>query len=216
MASRKRASKPRYPSVSKILSRFKESDALMWWAWKLGRDGIHLSQARKGSMNLGKVVEAQIEARVFGELAPKIPRGINRDHIAGCLMTWDRWVEEHTVEVTHKQLSLTSEVHRFTGRLDMLATVDGNPAILELKSSGGIYLDMLLQCGAYRLLLRDQPVSKIGRLPDRAVLVRIDRDDGALHPTVWHTDALERAGRMFLTLREAYDMDQELKGVLAA
>jgi len=216
MATRKNSSKERYPSVSAIIGRFKESGALIHWAWKAGSEGVDFRDLRKAAQNVGKCVEAAIEAEIFGEPQPKIPADIDAALVRRGVESFRAWRDTQKVSVAHTQMSLTNETHRFVGRLDALAMVGDAPVILEWKAAGGIYLDNLLQVAAYRIALLEQPIATIGALPDRAVLVRIDRDDGTLHPQAWDLAALEAAGEMFLVLRKAFELDKHVSKLVAA
>lgn len=196
----------KWPSVSTVLKRFTRADPLLYWAWKQGRAGVRLEDARTPAANLGKVIEAQIQARVFGQPKPKLPRKVNADLVESGVLAWDKWTVDHGVKIRRTQVALESNAHRFTGRLDMIGEVDGELSIIELKVSGGIYLDHLLQCGAYRVLADEAPIDR----PDVATLVRIDRDNGTLHPKRFDRKVLADAGRMFLLLRQAYEYDRPL------
>ena len=58
------ATNVRVPSVTTILGRCKESGGLVGWAWKMGRDGISLDEARKGTADVGSCVHDRIEAAI--------------------------------------------------------------------------------------------------------------------------------------------------------
>lgn len=65
----KDSSGKRVPSVTTILSSYKESDGLVRWAYNLGREGKDFETERQGAANVGKMAHAMIDGWIkTGEL----------------------------------------------------------------------------------------------------------------------------------------------------
>ena len=58
----------RLPSVTTIISRFKESGGLIHWAWNLGREGQDYRQVRDEAADAGTLAHAMIEEDNLGML----------------------------------------------------------------------------------------------------------------------------------------------------
>src|SRR5207247_1837939 len=52
------------PGVTTILSRFKESGGLLYWAWSQGRDGKELYEDRDRAAEVGTVAHALVEQHI--------------------------------------------------------------------------------------------------------------------------------------------------------
>lgn len=208
MAARKTAARAeKLPSVSAIISRFKESNALIGWAYKMGKEGKDLRAARE--LTVGVLVEQMVEDHLLGTSRP-LPAATVEDleKARRCIDGFKVWATEHHVELVDRQVELTSAEHRFVGRVDAILRIDGDLATGDWKVTNGVYLDHLLQLAAYRILLRERDGDAA---PKRSALIQIGKDDGTVHPHEWPSGTLDMAERLFLVLRAAWDLDKALK-----
>jgi len=216
MATRKTSS-PRaekLPSVSAIINRFKESGALIGWAYKMGREGKDLRAARE--LTVGVIVEQMVEAHLLGQAAPSPPPEATAGDLERARVAFSgfaTWATENEVELLERQVEFTSHTHRFTGRVDALLSIRGARVIADWKVTSGIFLDHLLQLAAYRIALRGLDGDAA---PSRAALIHISKDAGLVTPHEWDAETLATAEQMFLTLRAAWDLDKALKPIFKA
>jgi hypothetical protein len=61
------------PSVTTILSRFKEAGGLIHWAWQLGMEGKDYRQVRDAAADAGTIANLMVEADIRGYRQPQIP-----------------------------------------------------------------------------------------------------------------------------------------------
>lgn len=66
----------------------------------------------------------------------------------GCYLAFLEWERSHKFKLLHSELPLVSEVHRFGGTIDIGAVV-GEMGIVDIKTSKGVYYNMLFQISAY-------------------------------------------------------------------
>jgi predicted RecB family nuclease len=216
MATRK-ASSPRaekLPSVSAIINRFKESGALIGWAYKMGKEGRDLRAARE--LTVGVIVEQMIEAHLLGQAAPAPPSEATAADVERARVAFSgfaSWATANEVELLERQVEFTSHAHRFTGRVDALIRLRGERVIADWKVTSGVFLDHLLQLAAYRIALRGLDGDAA---PKRAALIHISKDAGLVTPHEWDDETLSTAEQMFLTLRAAWDLDKALKPIFKA
>lgn len=197
------ADKERVPSATTVTSRFKESGGLLYWANNLGLEGKTLEDGREPATGIGHLVHSMVEAHIHGEELPSV----TSLSALAAYEAWRDWWDSTNLEVVATELPLVSEEHRFGGTLDaVLRDSKGRLCIGDWKTSAGIYSDYLLQVAAYGLLWDEWNAEKI---TGGFHLVRFSKEDGDLEHR--HYAELDDARRMFVLLRQAYDLDKAVK-----
>lgn len=160
----KNAAGKRVPGVTTITGRFKESGALMYWAWECGRDGIDFNKARDAAADAGtlchEMIDCHLHQRAFNRIGHDELALSKADH---AFLGFLEWAENTKLKVTASEISLVSERHQFGGTFDAIMT-GSNLNLCDYKTSGGVYTDMLIQvAGGYSLLWEehhpDEPLS---------------------------------------------------------
>jgi hypothetical protein len=197
----------RVPSVTTILSRFKESGGLIHWAWRLGTEGKDYREVRDQAADAGTLAHKAVDAWVRGN----IPSFEHDDAIVSkrgqrAFEAFCKWAEQSALRVTQSEVRMISENHRFGGTCD--AIVIGNRrAICDWKSSAAIYPEYLVQVRAYGHLWTE---TRDGEPIDGGYhLIRFDKEYGDFHHHFW--SELDDAWEAFLALRRLYDIDKILK-----
>lgn len=204
----------RVPGTTTVLGRFKDSGALIRWAWKRGRDfpNEDLYATRDEAANIGTVAHGMVELRINGQdpescenLATLDDEGKKRARNA--FAAYERWAAMSNLEVLEQEMQLVSERYRYGGTPDAIGLVGGELCLVDWKTSNGVFSDYLLQLAAYKQLWEENH-------PDRPLtggfhLCRFSKDYGdfAHH----YYAELDKAWLMFKHLRAAYEFDGELK-----
>jgi len=197
----------RIPGVTTVLSRFKESGALMHWAWEQGRDGKDYRETRDKAANAGTCAHALVEAHIKGiqpDLSPYDGETLEKAQKAfGAFLEWAQ--ASHLTPVK-SETSLISEKYRFGGTIDTML-IHGKLAIGDWKTSGGVYGDMLAQVAAYGKLWEEN-------FPDQPItggyhILRFDKTYGDFNHH-WYSE-LQDGWDYFRLAREMYDIDKRLK-----
>jgi hypothetical protein len=115
------------------------------------------------------------------------------------------WQEASQFKITWTERQLVSEKHRFGGTPDAFGTLNNLPVLIDWKSSNGIYADYLLQLAAYAELIRENDGIEV----QGHYLCRFSKEDGDF--SVHFFPDLNDALRMFLLLREAYELDKAVR-----
>lgn len=194
------------PSVSTICSRFKDSGGLLFWAWSEGAAGRDFRQTRDAAAESGTLAHAAVEAWIHKRPFEFTGEPDVRAKAETAFEAFLAWAEMTQLQVTDTEVRMVSEVHRFGGTADAF-TVRGRRAVLDWKSSSGIYPEYVVQVAAYGLLWNELHPSD--PITGGYHLVRFDKQHGDFHHHYW-AEAND-AARMFLLLREAYDLDKALK-----
>jgi hypothetical protein len=197
--------KTKVPSVTTVLSRFKESGGLIHWAWDMGRQGKDYREERDNAAFAGTMAHDAVEAWVKGQ-----PFTFSDDEIGKKARTafdaFMEWAKQTHLHVTHTEIPLVSEKYKFGGTFDAIL-VNDKRAMGDWKTSGRVYGEYLVQLAAYGKLWEENR-------PDEPItggfhLLRFDKEYGDFHAHWW--GELDRAWEAFLHLRDLYEIDKELK-----
>lgn len=200
----------RVPGTTTIIGRFKESGALIYWAYKRGLEGVPLYEERDKAAELGTVVHEMAEEHIKGN-EPSIPaylEGDDRHAVESAYSAYREWFDNTHLTVVSQEMALVSEEHRFGGTPDAIA-VDGKDrlVLIDFKTSNGIYSDYLYQLAAYRILWNENN-------PDRPLtggshLARFAKEHGDFSHHFFPN--LDDAEKGFVLMRRLYDIDAVLK-----
>jgi hypothetical protein len=197
----------RVPGVTTITGRFKDSGGMIYKANEVGRDGLTLEEAWYSSGEVGHAVHKMVEANIHGaRFLPVVAEEI-REKAMAAYEAWQDWFAGTKLTVEATEIPLVSEEYQFGGTIDcLLRDSSGRLCIGDWKSSNALYGDYLLQIAAYGLLWDETQDEKI---TGGYHLVRFSKSEGDLEHR--HFRNLDNALRMFLLLREAYELDKEVK-----
>lgn len=200
------------PSVTTILSRFKESGALMFWAWDQGRQGKDFRETKQAAADAGSAAHAMVECHVNGwEFDPKPYDDLALSRAGGAFNAFKEWAGQTGLKAVKTELPLVSEKHRYGGTLDAML-VNGKLAMGDWKTSNGVYGEYCCQLAAYGQLWNEHN-------PDNPItggyhLLRFSKQEQPDDPisfTHHYWSDLDIALKMFLLLREAYELDKRVK-----
>ena len=211
----------RVPGVTTVLGRFKESGALMYWAWQQGKDGKDFRESRDEAADAGTLTHKLVDLHLRGGLTPEMQTTIlatARADIASKAVSaygsYLRWAEQTKLSVVSLEIPMVSQRFRFGGTPDALM-VGGDLVLGDWKTSNAVYSDYLLQLAAYGLLWEE---NNPGRPLKGFQLLRFSKDQetedgfvagGDFHNHFW--PELKDAATAFLLLRKAYSLDARIK-----
>lgn len=194
----------RVPGTTTIIGRFKDSGALLHWAFKQGKSGAKtLYEASNEAADVGTLVHDCIEADIHGRPLPDIPTD-KLERVRSALAAWDSWKDGRRIEIVATEMPYVSEQFRFGGTIDAIAREqDGRLSLLDWKSSNAVYSDYLLQLAAYKELWDENNEEKI---TGGFHLVRFSKEHGDMEHRYW--PELADAWTMFMYLSIAYQLDK--------
>lgn len=204
----------RVPGTTAIIGRFKDSGALLWWAFHQGEAAERgeisgLYDKRDEAADSGTLAHSMVEAHIKGEEFT-IPEGTPVpvvEQAEGAFRSYLSWAEMTKLEIIDQEMQLVSEEYQFGGCPDAIGVIGGKLCLVDWKTSNGVYPDYLIQLAAYRQLWEENH-------PDRPItggfhLCRFAKTDGdfAHH----HYPDLSEAWEQFKLFRRAYEIDKALK-----
>jgi hypothetical protein len=205
----------RVPGTTTIVGRFKDSRALLWWAFgqgKLAEQGLigSLYDQRDEAAEAGHLAHDLFEDWICGgKKASDIIKGQSDAVVAQAMRGFDNaveWFGGTRIEVTDTEMQLVSEKHRFGGCPDAIGVDSrGRKVLLDWKTSSGIYTDYLIQLAAYAALLEECMDFRV----EAVHCVRFSRDNADFEHRKF--EQIEDAWEQFLIFRRAYDLDKTLK-----
>lgn len=149
----------------------------------MGRDqivnalkGVPWSNARTAAAK-GTEVHALAEKAIHGEPVD-VP-----EHLAGYVEGYIRFLDKHQVEPLIVEAVVGHRRWSYCGSLDMVARVDGEVAIADIKTGSGIYGETALQLAAYRFAEvyleneTEKPMVDLGITRGYAIWCRADGTD---------------------------------------
>jgi hypothetical protein len=216
------------PSVTTVLSRFKDSGALVQWAYKQGREHENLAMRNlEGPAHLydvtgkaalaGTIAHDLIEAHILGLPGKRAGRPVcvsvawekhataPKDVLARAHNAYHQflaWLDNTKLTITHTEMGLVSERYQFGGTLDAIGRdAQGNICLLDWKSSNAVYDDYLYQLAGYSLLLEEM---RPELAPENYHLLRVAKEtaDFAHH----YYGELDEEKKIFLAMRKLYGM----------
>jgi hypothetical protein len=205
----------RAPSVTTIIGARKFGvDGLIGWAYKMGKEGKCLDEARTRACSAGSLAHDMIEQYVNGT-EPFIPEpndgsGYDVEMIRLARQGFEsfmEWFEQSRINIIETEMPLVSELFRFGGCPDAVGMQGEEVCLLDWKISNAVYHDYLYQLAAYKQLVEENRDLKITRVH----LCRFSKDYGDYHHHSFSMERIAEAWHGFLTLREMYDVDKKLR-----
>jgi hypothetical protein len=198
----------RLPSVTTILSRFKESGGLLYWANQAGLDGKTLDEARMPAATAGTMAHDLVEAHIHGKEPPELHG--DADVIAkarAAFQTYLKWADGNKITIRHTEVSLVSEEHKFGGRLDAIGVLGNELIMLDWKTSNAVYPDYILQLAGYKILWEEN-------YPEHPIvggfhLCRFAKEEGDF--SHHYFPRLDFEADTFIAMRDLYTMVKQVE-----
>jgi hypothetical protein len=203
------------PGVTTILARFKDSGALIYWAWNQGREGKDFRETKQAAADAGTLAHDMVEHDIYGQpfdTSKYDPEIVKKAQ--GAFDAYQEWKRQTNLTIAEAEMPLVSRAHRFGGTLDAIIVQD-RLALGDWKTSNGIYADYLLQLAAYDILWHEN-------FPDRQLtggfhLLRFSKQQDDSDPISFshhYWSQLDVAKEQFLHLLAAYKLDKRIKALV--
>ncbi len=195
------------PGVTTIVGMLNKPQ-LVSWANRLGLQGINTTAYIAAAANAGTCAHEMIQAIVGGpevDLAKYSGEEIAQAQNAAS--KFKEWLANHEMETQAIEMQLVSERHRVGGTIDWYGMLDGSYTLVDLKTSGRIYDEHIIQVAAYSKLLEEA-----GYEVEAVRILRFSReDDENARDMVLTTRQVERGWEVFARLREIHELLKFIK-----
>jgi hypothetical protein len=201
----------RVPGTTTIIGRFKDSGALMHWAFQQGKSGAsHLYEQAEKAADIGTLAHAMVEASIKGEPPESVFNGEDPEDQAKARNAFNEyleWAAQTEVKIVAQEMHLVSEEYRFGGTPDAIGMIGNSLCLLDWKTSNGVYPDYAIQLAAYRQLWNENHPDN--PLTGASYLLRFSKNYPDFEARKFGD--LSEAWEIFKHYRAAYDLDKELK-----
>jgi len=158
-----------------------------------------LSKTRAG--NVGDLTHEYIEKAMKGE-KPKMP--VNKQ-IRNGIKAFVKWAKENNFKPKLVEKKVYSKRFRYAGTMDIEGLVNGKLAIIDIKTSNGIYDEMRYQVAAYQNAREEET----GKKYEERWIIRLGKEDGEFEAV--RLDDYEKDFKAFLAALILYRRKKELK-----
>jgi hypothetical protein len=169
-------------------------DVLVKWARNEALAGNDPDKIRDETATIGTLVHDMVECELAGKDFDGSDYSSNQiERALHAWKTFHDWREQHTLDAELVEQQLVSELYGYGGTIDCWGQLDGQPVLLDFKTSGsGIWLEHRVQVSAYWQLLKenDYPVKGVR-------ILRIPRDGAAFQEHIMTRRQVVDGWRMF-------------------
>lgn len=118
--------------------------------WQIGKEAHR--KKKVNAADLGTLIHKWIEDYIKGN-NPGMPKNKKMKRSVNMFL---KWVEEHNVKFVLSEQVALSRTYLYAGTIDFICKIDGDLYIGDLKTSKGIYAEMLMQTAAYRFAREEE------------------------------------------------------------
>lgn len=127
-------------------------------------------KAKKEAADLGTQIHEWANLHIEGK-KPEIPED---EKVKNGVLAFLRWIDENKIKFLKSEEIIYSKKHNYAGILDAEAKINGELAIIDFKSSNGIYNEMRYQVAAYRGAKEEMT----GKKYDVSWIIQFGKDTG--------------------------------------
>jgi hypothetical protein len=188
------------PSVTQIISRFKDSGGLLHWAFKQGKDGKErLYDESQKAADIGTCAHGMVElynkgqVEAISDYAARTLYDLSQRELAfTAFESYLSWAQNFNVTILEQEVGLVSQKYKFGGTLDAVGLINNSLCLLDWKTSNAIYCHP----PGTRVLTHDWrwvPVETL-QIGDRLRAFTEDRVDGGLGGRHWQDSVVVQTG----------------------
>ena len=125
-----------------------------------------------------------------------------------------KWIEQHQVQFLVNEKPVYSLKHKFSGRMDGIAFVDGVKTLVDFKTGNGIYDEAWLQTAAYNIAYEEEQQAKgpfSGFEIEQRLVIRLGKLDGHFYSQIQPRKTLKPDWNGFLGAMKLHKRLAELK-----
>ncbi len=161
------------PGVTTVLGML-DKPALLNWAWDLGMKGEDFRKVRDKAADIGTIAHYMIKCHLKNE-KPDLSEfsQANIDKAENAFIAYLDFEKNTGLKPIKVEEGFVSEEHKFGGTIDCYAYLNGKTALIDFKTSKGLFPEMRVQVAAYEALLREN-----GLPVEERHLLRIDKESG--------------------------------------
>jgi len=168
----------------------------------LGKAKEYAKELAQEQADIGKKIHDLIHLHLLGE---KIDLSVEDEKVQAGFLAFLSWLNEHEFEPLAMEKIIYHPEYMYAGKLDVAGILDGELAIMDWKSSNGIYLEHYLQLSAYvkaYQAMENKPVKK-------AFIIHLGKEDGSF--MAYEMKDIETPFSLFLSCLNIYNGKKQIQ-----
>src|SRR5262245_1664474 len=149
-------------------------EPLLTWANNEGLAGRDTRKIKDETATIGSLAHYAVQCQLTGAQPDLTDYTANQAERAQyALNAFQSWRDEHHFVPELIEQHLVSEEHKYGGTIDCWGRLDGQPVLVDFKTSSNVYIEHKIQVGAYWKLLQENGydvkgvrILRIPRVPD--------------------------------------------------
>jgi len=120
-------------------------NALVYWAWAQGKQGLDFRQTRDAAADIGTVAHEMCECDIKGT---KLDAKYSADLVASATPAFENFLEWKSMvkfELLDMEVMCISEILQVGTTVDIVSRVNGKRSLTEIKTSNAVHEDYLIQ-----------------------------------------------------------------------
>lgn len=139
------------PRVTSVISTMIHEDGLMYWSNKLGFHHQSYKQVMNEALDYGTKTHHGIE--IFLKES-RIEESAPYFSITAFIHWWNNLISHNVVQILGQEIPVVCQY--YGGTYDLLISINGEPWLIDFKTSNHITYKYFLQLAAYNRVLRDE------------------------------------------------------------
>ena len=203
------------PGATTVINLYGDNKgALMGWMRKECLAGRDPYKVRDKEADIGTVAHALVEEHIHRQLGDEDFKALERLEYSPLTMevaekafnAFLHWEENANIEYKAAEMQLASDAFMYGGTIDIVANLDGELTIIDLKTSKDVYDDHKIQIAAYRNLYTEN----FGEQP-KTFILQLSKKDGLPYPHPISDSISDHAFEMFKHLLGLYYLKDHIK-----
>jgi CRISPR/Cas system-associated exonuclease Cas4 (RecB family) len=125
---------------------------------------------KQEAADLGTEIHSWVNEWIKGK-KPSMPEN---EKVVNGITAFLKFQKEHKIKWIETERIVYSKKHGYAGILDAVGEIEGKLALIDFKSSNGIYDEMRFQVAGYQLAYEEETKKKI----EKRMIIRFGKDDG--------------------------------------
>jgi len=198
------------PSVTTILSRFKNAIGLILWSNSLGLKGLKYHEQLKIAGDIGTDFHNLAELHIKGEYYELPDDPIVQECFNKFKDWWSDFANDN-FEIVFTEKSYCCRKYKYGGTADLLVKKNDKYILIDFKTSKAVYEDHLIQASAYDYMIKEQDGFDINKF----ILARFGKEQSDDFEIREFTKSdLKKGFKYFKFLREAFDLDKDISKLI--
>ncbi|TAL59154.1 MAG: hypothetical protein EPN85_09725 [Bacteroidetes bacterium] len=187
-------------------------NALMYWAWKEGKEGRDYKETSKEACDIGNVAHYLCECHIKG-IIPNTT-SIPKDMLLQAENSYDsfrKFLDTNKLSIIDTEIGIVSEKLKYGGTIDCIARdPNGKLHLIDIKTSNGMYATYLLQLAAYGALY----IEKYKKSIRDYHIIRISKQGGMFFHYCYSSEKLAIPYKAFLAALRLDVCNSAMKGMI--